>query len=263
MGRSRRSYARQADGAQESQSLVEPVKSFGLSGCHSLIQGESVRIETIGTAKLYLADCAEVAPSLQDIAALVTDPPYGMDWNVDSARFSGGPSADSRGKGKSDWDEIAGDASPFDPAPWIEYPKVVLWGANHYAQRLPVGTSLVWVKRSEQNFGTFLSDCEIGWQKGGHGSYCYQQQFSPPSRMAENFGKTAHPMQKPVGLMTWCLQRIKAAGTVLDPFMGSGTTGVACAQLGLPFVGIEINPAYFETALDRIGVAHANGRLFA
>jgi hypothetical protein len=188
-----------------------------------------------------------------------------MDWDTDSTRFSGGLSGDVRyrGQGKADWEEIAGDASPFDPAPWLEYPKVILWGANHYAQRLPVGTSLVWIKRADQNFGTFLSDCEIGWQKGGYGSYCYRQQFAPPSRAAENFGKSAHPTQKPVGLMTWCLQRIKPAGVVLDPFMGSGTTGVACAALGLPFIGIEINAAFFETAVDRIGVAHANGRLFA
>ena len=58
-------------------------------------------------------------------------------------------------------------------------------------------------------------------------------------------------------------QRIKPAGVVLDPFMGSGTTGVACAALGLPFIGIEINSVFFETAVDRIGVAHSNGRLFA
>jgi len=76
--------------------------------------------------------------------------------------------------------------------------------------------------------------------------------------MAENFGQTAHPTQKPISLMAWCLQRVKASGTVLDPYMGSGTTGVACAALGLPFVGIEREPAYFKTACERIRAAHAN-----
>lgn len=219
----------------------------------------------IGNATLYLGDCREIISGLPPIDALVSDPPYGMDWDTDSTRFSGGQAENNRcrGQGKDDWQEIAGDASPFEPAPWLEYPKVILWGANHYAQRLPVGTSLVWIKRADHLFGSFLSDCEIAWQKGGYGSYCYREQFPPPRRMAENFGKTAHPTQKPIGLMTWCLQRIKVSGTVLDPYMGSGTTGVACAALGLPFVGIEINPTYFATALDRIGVAHSNGRLFA
>lgn len=146
---------------------------------------------------------------------------------------------------------------------WLAYPKVVLWGANHFAGRLPVGTSLVWIKKADHLFGTFLSDCEIGWMKGGHGVYAHREQFPPPSRMAENFGKTAHPTQKPVGLMAWAIQKAKATGTVLDPFMGSGTTGVACTALGLPFVGIEIDPRYFAVALDRIGVAQSQGRLFA
>jgi DNA modification methylase len=224
-----------------------------------------MRVETIGDATLYLGDCLEILPTLPKVDAVVTDPPYGMRWNTNSTRFSGGKASNSRyrGQGRDDWQEIAGDSEPFDPAPWLDYPKVVLWGANHYAQKLPVGTSLVWIKKADHLFGTFLSDCELGWMKGGHGVYAHRQQFPPPSRMAENFGATAHPTQKPVGLMTWCLQRAKASGTVLDPFMGSGTTGVACASLGLPFIGIEVDPNYFAVAVDRIGVAHSNGRLFA
>lgn len=218
-----------------------------------------MRTEVIGNATLYLADCREVVPALPEIEALVTDPPYGMGWNTDSTRFS----SDSCGQGREDWKPIAGDAEPFDPSPWLDYPKVVLWGANHFAQRLPVGTSLVWIKKPDHAFGTFLSDCELGWMKGGHGVYAHREQFPPPSRKAENFGVTAHPTQKPVRLMTWAIQKTKAIGLVCDPYMGSGTTGVACAALGLPFVGIEIEPRYFDIAVDRIGVAHANGRLFA
>lgn len=225
----------------------------------------NMRVETIGNATLYLGDCREITPNLQGVDAVVSDPPYGMDWDTDSTRYSGGQDrhARSRGKGKKDWQEIAGDKEDFDPSPWLKYPKVVLWGANHYSSRLPVGTTLVWIKKADHLFGTWLSDCELAWMKGGHGVYAHREPFPPPSRMAENFGSTAHPTQKPIKLMTWAIQKAKATGLVLDPFMGSGTTGVACAALGLPFVGIEINPTYFETAVDRIGVSQANGRLFA
>lgn len=218
-----------------------------------------MRIETVGNATLYLADCREIVASLVGVDALVSDPPYGMDWDTDSTRFVSA----SSGQGRDDWGDVAGDTQPFDPSPWLAYSKVVLWGSNHYAQRLPVGTTLVWIKRADHAFGTFLSDCEIGWMKGGHGVYAHREQFPAPSRKSENFGSTAHPTQKPVGLMAWAIQKAKVIGPVLDPFMGSGTTGVACAALGLPFIGIEIDPRHFNTALDRIGVAHANGRLFA
>lgn len=222
-----------------------------------------MRVERIGNATLYLGDCREVAPTLENVDAVVSDPPYGMDWDTNTKRFSGGNRSEERGDGRDDWAEIHGDAEPFDPAPWLVYPKVVLWGANHYAARLPVGTTLVWIKKADHLFGTFLSDCEVGWMKGGHGVYAHRKQFPPPARMAENYGATAHPTQKPLSLMQWCLQRAKVTGTVLDPYMGSGTTGVACATLGLPFIGIEREPAYFETAVARIRGAHANGRLFA
>lgn len=216
---------------------------------------------TIGNATLYLGDCREIAPTLAGVTAVVTDPPYGMDWNTDSKRFSGGNRSEIRGDGRDDYEAIAGDSEPFDPTIWLEYPKVVMWGSNHYARQLPKGTTLVWIKKADHLFGTFLSDCEIGWMKGGHGVYAHREQFPPPSRMAENFGQTAHPTQKPIGLMTWCLQRAKVAGLVLDPFMGSGTTGLACHRLGLPFVGIEVQEKYFETACERLRVAHSQMRL--
>lgn len=222
-----------------------------------------MKVETIGNATLYLGDCLEIAPTLSDVAAVITDPPYGMDWNTNSKRFTGGQREVMRGDGRDDWTEIEGDAVPFDPEPWLLYPKVIMWGSNHYAARLPVGTTLIWIKKDDHLFGTFLSDCEVGWMKGGHGVYAHRKQFPPPARMAENFGRTAHPTQKPISLMTWCLQRAKVSGTVLDPYMGSGTTGLACLQLGLPFVGIEIQPQYFETACERLSVAHSQGRLFA
>jgi DNA modification methylase len=221
------------------------------------------RVERIGDATLYLGDCRDILPTLSGVDAVVSDPPYGMAWDTDSTRFSGGKSgkiARARGDGRKDWGEIKGDAGPFDPSPWLGFKHCIMWGSNHYAQRLPVGATLVWVKKHPGLFGSFLSDCEIGWKKGGHGVFAHYEQFPPPSRMAENDGTVAHPTQKPIGLMSWCVEL--TAGTVLDPFMGSGTTGVACANLGRRFIGIEIEQRYFDIACRRIEEAQRQPDMF-
>lgn len=219
------------------------------------------RIEKIGDATLYLGDCMEILPTLPKVDAVVSDPPYGMNWNTDSTRFTGGQH--KRGHGRDDWGAIQEDAAPFDPSPWLAYPACVLWGANHYAQRLPVGTTLVWLKKDDHLFGTFLSDAELGWQKGGYGVYAFRKQFPPPSRMAENDGaQVAHPTQKPIALMAWCIERVGHAETILDPYMGSGSTGVAAIQLGRKFIGIEREPKYFDVACARIAKAYAQRPLF-
>jgi len=217
------------------------------------------RTETIGDATLYCGDCREILPTLPRVDAVVTDPPYGMNWNTDSSRFSGGhrDSVARRGQGRPDWGEIAADDKPFDPSPWLDFPAVVMWGANHYAARLPVGTTLVWLKRFDPAFGSFLSDGEVAWEKGGHGVYA----FRDVSLMALANDR-AHPTQKPIGLMQWCIERQGVADTILDPFMGSGTTGVACIKLGRKFIGIEIEPKYFDIACRRIEEAWKQPRLF-
>lgn len=218
------------------------------------------------TWTVHTGDCRVVLPTLilDRVDAIVTDPPYGMGWNADSTRFSGGQHR--RNQGRSDYGSIQGDDEPFDPSPWIGFPRVVLWGANHYAQRLPVGTSLIWLKKYDEQFGTFLSDAEIGWMKGGHGVYCHRAVFPPSSRIAEaDMGPTScHPTQKPVSLMRWAMRRagIEPGMTVLDPYCGSGTTGVACLMDGFNFIGIEIDPAHAETARARIAMAAEQSSLF-
>ena len=215
-----------------------------------------------GRVTLYHADCRDVLPTLANVDAVISDPPYGMDWNTDSTRFSGG--GVKRGIGRDDWAEIHEDAQPFDPAPWMAFPRCVLFGANHFGARLPIGTTLVWLKKDDHLFGTFLSDAELAWMKGGYGAYAYRKSFPPPSRMAENAGKVAHPTQKPIELMAWCMDKAKVAEgqTVLDPFMGSGTTGIACIRTGRRFIGVEKDPAHYATALERIQRELAQGDLF-
>lgn len=221
---------------------------------------------TIGNCRLILGDCLEVLPLLGGGgAAVVSDPPYGMDYDTDSTRFSGRTTGSPGGQGRSDR-TIAGDDAEFDPSTWLAYHEVVLWGANHYARRLPVGTTLVWLKRYPEHYGAFLSDAEVAWQRGGIGVYVFNAPDSIGRRRLEFTGsafgsETAHPFQKPVALMEWSVGRTKAP-TILDPYMGSGTTGVACVKLGRCFTGIEIDEGYFDIACERIAKAVAQPDMF-
>ncbi len=113
----------------------------------------------------------------------------------------------------------------------------------------------MWIKKRDGLFGTFLSDAEIAWYSKGHGVYC-RRDIS-----AKALQQRVHPTQKPVGIMEWCLQRVKGQ-IILDPFMGSGTTGVACIQMGRKFIGIEIEEAYFDIACRRIEEAYRQGDMF-
>ena len=127
-----------------------------------------MKVEQIGNATLYLGDCREIMPTLPKVDAVITDPPYGMNWNTDSTRFSGGGSPGIKR------DKIIGDDRPFDPEPFLSIGKVQLfWGFNHFAQRLPVGRTLIWLKQQPASFGSFLSDAELAWISGGNGVWCF------------------------------------------------------------------------------------------
>jgi site-specific DNA-methyltransferase (adenine-specific) len=210
------------------------------------------------TITLLKGDCREIVPTLTArIDAIVSDPPYGMRYNTDNSRFSGGSHPLTRG-GRHWTAPIVADDQPFDPSPWLDYPKVILFGYHHFAQRLPVGTVLVWIKRYDPQFGTFLSDAELAWMKGGHGVYCY--------RCLSNYGHSndrAHPAQKPVAVMKWAIQRLHLpeGTTILDPYMGSGSTGIAAHQLGYNFIGIEIDPTFFAAAQTRLVAVEAQPAL--
>ena len=114
-----------------------------------------------------------------------------------------------------------------------------------------------WLNRSDltsqiPDFIT-LAEAEMAWTNRDSVIRVYDGNRSEPDR--------EHPTQKPIALMQWCVE--KTTGTVLDPFMGSGTTGVACANLGRKFIGIEIEPKYFDIACRRIEQAYKQPRLFA
>lgn len=217
-----------------------------------------MRKEVIGDCTLYLGDCREILPTLGPVDAVVTDPPYGMKRG---GRFQRGAQSTSvtpyRTKTRMYCTDIIGDDKPFDPGPFLQISeRALFWGSNHFSRRLPVGTTLVWIKRMDTGFGSFLSDAELAWVSGGCGVYCKRDL----SLQAE--GERQHPTPKPIGIMSWCLEFFPDAKTILDPFMGSGTTGVACVKLGRKFIGIEIDETYFNVACLRIAAAYAQPDFF-
>lgn len=200
----------------------------------------------IGPCTLYHADCLEVLPHLTGVDAVITDPPYGMKWN---GKITRGPNGTGKsGPTRNYGITIANDDIPFNPAPFLGFARIVMWGFHHFSRHLPEGSILVWLKRYESGFGTFLSDGDIAWMKGGEGVYCFRDM----SLQGESRNKL-HPTQKPTPLMEWCVRKCTDDGhLILDPFMGSGTTGIACIRTGRKFIGIEIDKGYFDIACDRI-----------
>jgi DNA modification methylase len=215
------------------------------------------------TSKLYLGDCLDVLKRLPDrrVDAVVTDPPWGIDADTDYTRFIISTRSCSLWPNNS-WAPIIGDDRPFDPTPWLACPKVAIWGANCFCDRLPIGQWLVWVKKSDNGLGKFMSDAELCWvnrkrtPRRAPGVYVFRHKWSGFDRASER-GPTIHPTQKPIAVMRWTIQRLglHAGSTILDPYMGSGTTGVAAAIEGMNFIGIEIDPTYFAIAKRRIAEA--------
>ena len=214
------------------------------------------RVETIGDATLYLGDCRDVLPQFEErFDALVTDPPYGIKENNarNLSRARGGRATDY---GHFEWDdETAVEALTLATchAHWQ-----IIFGGNYY----DLGPTSCWLVWDKMNSGDF-ADCELAWTNLPKAvrrlQYLWNGMIKAPGETRGD-----HPTQKPVGVMKWALQQLPLAEKprVLDPFMGSGTTGVACTQLGLRFVGIEREAKYFDAACRRIAEAHKQPRLF-
>ena len=213
------------------------------------------RKEVIGSCELYLGDCLEILPTLPRVDAVVTDPPYGIAYKKGSG-----------GKGKHsvrNIEAIGGDTEPFNPEPFLSAKDVILWGANHFASRLPHGRWIAWDKLAGMpEFDTF-SDVEFAWRSGRGKDRILSHLWKGICKGSEKTGgkERWHPTQKPVALMEWCIEMVDAT-TILDPFMGSGTTGVACVKLGRKFIGIEIEEGYFDIACRRIADAVSRPDLF-
>jgi site-specific DNA-methyltransferase (adenine-specific)/modification methylase len=213
------------------------------------------RCEHIGDATLYLGDCREVLPTLSGVDAVVTDPPYGI-------RYGGGPKAGNiHSTGRISPGRVTGDEQPFEPTMWVNAAAdVILWGANHYAQRLPHGRWLAWNKLGGLMPWDDFGDVEFAWHNKRKADRIFSHLWKGLCQAGAGI-RRQHPTQKPVELMEWCVG-MTSGKTVLDPYMGSGTTGVACSRLGRRFIGIEIEPRYFDIACRRIEQAQRQRDLF-
>lgn len=216
-----------------------------------------MRIETIGDATLYLGDCLEILPTLPKVDAVITDPPYGINYKPEGG-----------GKVKKNFtneDRVRGDDKPFDPSCLFGFADVnIFWGGSNFANLLPASRGwLVWDKKVGVNLTNQFSDCEIAWTDINGPIRIFAHRWTGYMKDSEKGIDREHPTQKPVELMKWCIEKAGNPQTILDPFMGSGTTGVACANLGRKFIGIEIEPKYFEIACERIDNAYRQKRMFA
>lgn len=196
--------------------------------------------------QLYLGDCREILPTLGNVDAVVTDPPYGISYSPGA-----GGGEFNKPKSFTGKDIVFGDSERFDPSPFLLSSEILLWGGNHYAGRLPDGGSwLIWDKRCG-NYSNDFADCEIAWINKKQPARIFRHLWNGGIRASEHGKERLHPTQKPIVVMQWCISFIDGE-TILDPFMGSGTTGVACVSLDRKFIGIEIEEKYFNIAVKRI-----------
>jgi site-specific DNA-methyltransferase (adenine-specific) len=209
----------------------------------------------IGDAELWLGDCMDILPTLGKVDAVITDPPYGM-------AFQSNHRIQKHLK-------IANDESADLACTVIQWAidnashSVYAFGRWDNVKDYPKPKSLVtWVKN---NWSMGDLNHEHARQTEVSFFYAGPEHTFPAGRPTDviTYPRTAndfHPTEKPVGLMAAFIRW--TTGVVLDPFMGSGSTGVAALQLGRPFVGIEKEPQHFETACKRIEQAYAQGKLF-
>jgi DNA modification methylase len=205
----------------------------------------------IGDATLYLGDCMDILPTLNKVDAVITDPPYGIrrDGKPKSTSSHGG----HKGYDFLNWDQHRPNKDFFNYI--IEKSCLqIVWGGNYFADLLPATSKwLFWDKgqRIDQ------ADGELAWTSMGGAMRVYLL-----NRAAIAKDGAVHPTQKPLALMKWCIEQAGNPETILDPFMGSGTTGVAAIQMGHKFIGIEREPKYFEIACERIENAQRQQSLF-
>lgn len=207
------------------------------------------RKEVIGNATLYLGDCLEILPTLPKVDAVITDPPYGIAaiWSKGSERHGWGK-ANAEAVTRNQWDDKPLDKAACDLL-LSAADDHIIWGGNYF----PLPQSRCWLvwNKPERNFS--LAEAELAWTSKDAVVRVFDGPRSDQGR--------EHPTQKPIALMRWCVAKTK--GTVIDPFMGSGTTGAACMELNRRFIGIEIESKYFDIACERIENAQRQERLFA
>jgi DNA modification methylase len=216
----------------------------------------------IGRARLYLGDCRDILPTLGKVDAVVTDPPYGI--GADAAAHKAGGTVVGHGHRRvakrtyeaTDWDNEPPSAELMfavrAAGQWC-----VIFGGNYFDVP-PSSCWLVWDKDANGN----LADCELAWTNIPRAVRRIRYLWNGFAR-ANGEPRDDHPTQKPLGVMKWAIAQVPdEPRTILDPFMGSGTTGVAAVEMQRDFIGIEREPVYFDIACKRIEDAQRQGSLF-
>lgn len=216
-----------------------------------------MREEIIGDCRLILGDCREILPTLGPVDAVVTDPPYGIGEGAKRGLSRGKMASPRIYAGTDGWDD-----EPIGPdliaAIRENSAHQIIFGGNYFEGLGPTSCWLVWDKQNGEND---FADCELAWTNLPKAVRRIYWRWNGMIRKGDDVRE--HPTQKPVGVMEWCIGHLPAsAQTILDPFMGSGTTGVACVNLGRSFIGIERDPDYFDIACKRIDEAVRQPRLF-
>lgn len=212
---------------------------------------------TIGRAKLYLGDCRDILPTLGKVDAVVTDPPYGISHSSNfGASWAGTQIENDHDTSARDW-----------VAKWGALLPCVFFGTWKTPPVANARACVVWSKGPA--FG--MGDLSLPWKPSFELAYITgfgwtgrrgEGVLSGPVVVSWESAGRCHPHQKPEWLMAHFIERIPTAQSILDPFMGSGTTGVAAVQMGRQFIGIEREPRYFDIACDRIDKAQRQGDFF-
>lgn len=208
-----------------------------------------------GTCTIYHGDCREMLPAMPEPDLVLTDPPYGVGEATNRKE---------RGRGKqaecNDFPPVCGDDEPFDPRHLLGYRNVVLFGANHYADKLPPSSFwIVWDKldglTTDKRALGFddNADVELAWTNLRGPARLISHRWKGMLKDTERRDVRVHPTQKPIALM----RRIVAALTepghlVLDPYMGAGSTLRAAKDLSRRAIGIELSEGYCEIAAKRL-----------
>jgi len=210
----------------------------------------------IGDCTLYHGDCDFLVEKIGNFDLLLTDPPYGI-GEAAGKNKSRGKLAIAKDFGNDDWDN--------EPPPYESIKALrdicrlqIIFGGNYF-DLPPSRCWLVWDKINGDND---FADCELAWTNLDKAVRRIRFMWNGMIRDGKE-DRGDHPTQKPVHVMEWCLSQVPAALTVFDPFMGSGTTGVACANRSLTFTGIERERKYFDIACKRIEDSYRQQRLFA
>lgn len=217
----------------------------------------------IGNATLYLGDCLEILPTLPKVGAVITDPPYGIGFK------HGGNDRTGIGMGRYATQfagvPVVGDDRPFEPAAFLHLGvPTVMWGGNHFANKLPASACwLIWDKRAASGHTNDFADCEIAWTNLKGVARVFRHHWDGMLKASERGEPRVHPTQKPIALMEWCIAQVGTPGIILDPYLGSGATGIAASRANAHFIGCEISPEYFDIACERIENAQRQTRLFA